>query len=216
MYKLKKLFSLILILGLLANTSFKANAGDTNIESWTFIGAHTMLRKMDFSIHSANFFSYSGAGYFLNHTQISLNFPSKSSFYFGVAYKQEYVKSPNHWRTEYRPMLHLFYEKQWGHIKFRDRNRWEFRFIEGEFINRYRNQLQFSLTKFEKITPYFSTEFSLYFNDLGYSRHRTILGTQIPIKSVNLNLFLGHQINEDYVDEWNNQFMIGTAMVYNF
>lgn len=216
MYKLKKLSSLLLVLGLLANASFKANAGDTDIENWTFIGANTMLGKMDFSFHSANFYSHSGAGYFLNHTQISLNFPSKNSIYFGVGYKQEYVKFPNYWRAEYRPMLHLFYEKQWGNINFRDRSRWEFRFLEGELVNRYRNQVQFSFTKFEKITPYLSTEFSFYFDELGYSRQRTILGAQVPIKRINVNLFMGHQINEDFVDEWNNKIMMGTGLSYSF
>ena len=216
MYKLKSLSQLILLFGLLASVSFNSKAGDTDVENWTFVGANTMLGKMDFSFHSANFFSHSGVGYFLNHTQISLNFPSNNSFYFGVGYKQEYVQFPAYWRAEYRPMLHLFYEKQWGNVNFRDRSRWEFRFMEGELINRFRNQVQFAFTIFKKITPYFSTEFSFYFDELGYSRQRTVLGAEIPIKSVNLNLFLGHQINEDFLDVWNNKLMFGTGLSYSF
>lgn len=189
----------------------------TDFENWTFVGGETKIKNMEFSFHSANFFN-GGSNYFLNHTQMTLEFPSKGNIYFGIGYKQEYVEfeGRNDWRSECRPMLHLFYEKDWGYLNFRDRSRWEFRFMDGEFINRYRNQVQFAYTKFKRIIPYFSTEFSFYFNKLDYTRQRTVLGAEIPIKSINLNLFVGHQINEDFPETWNNLIMMGTGVSYSF
>ena len=218
MCKLKKLSQLLILVVCILSVPEISQASDTDVENWTFLGGNTMIGKMEFSFHNANFFRHGGDGYFLNHTQLSLDFPSKSSWYFGVGYKQEYLEIPGlpKWRSEYRPMLHLYYEKNWGHFNFRDRSRWEFRFMDGELINRYRNQVQLAFTKFDKVTPYFSTEFSFYFDDFGYSRQRTILGAEIPIKKVNLNLFLGHQFNEDFIDDWNHKIMLGTGLSYSF
>lgn len=171
---------------------------------------------MDFSFHSANFFR-NGNDYFLNHTQLTLDFPSEKSISFGVGYKQEYVEFSTRWRPEYRPMLHLYYKKRWGNFSFRDRSRWEFRFMDGELINRYRNQLQLTFNKFEVFTPYVSTEFSFYFDEFGYSRQRSIVGSAIHvINNVNLNLFLGQQFNEDLPGLWTTKFMLGTSVMYQF
>jgi len=210
MYKLVKSLFFVATIVVLVFTGKIAKA--TDFENWTFVGGKTKIMNMEFSFHSANFFN-GESNYFLNHTQLSLDFPSKGSIYFGIGYKQEYVEFPGRidWRREYRPMLHLFYEKNWGYINFRDRHRLEFRFMDGELINRYRNQVQLAFTKFRGITPYFSTEFSFYFNKLDYTRQRTILGAEIPIKSINLNLFVGHQINEDLPEVWNNKIMMGTG-----
>ena len=210
-----KTFPLIIVIAFLSIAKNSTSA--TDFENWTFIGGFTKIKNMEFSFHSANFFN-GGSNYFLNHTQMTLEFPSKGNIYFGIGYKQEYVEleGRDNWRSEYRPMLHLFYEKDWGYLNFRDRSRWEFRFMDGEFINRYRNQVQFAYTKFKKIIPYLSTEFSFYFNKFDYTRQRTILGAEIPIKSVYLNLFVGHQLNEDFPGSWNNLIMMGTGLSYSF
>lgn len=215
MHKFKRLTILPIFFVILMFKSYSSKAA--NFENWTFIGAETNIGQMEFAFHSANFFS-EGSNYFLNHTQLSLDFPSKSNFYFGIGYKQEYVEflGRSDWRREYRPIFHLFYEKNWGYLNFRDRNRWEFRFMDDELINRYRNQVQLAFTKFKRITPYFSTEFSFYFNKLDYTRQRTIIGAEIPIKSINLNLFVGHQINEDFPEIWVNKIMLGTGLSYGF
>ena len=212
----KKAKFFLIVLGIGFSSSIELFARDTQVENWTFFGAVTALGNTELYFHTANFFGHSNVGYFLNHTQISLNFPSKSNWSVGLGYKQEYVEFPNRWRAEYRPMLHLFYEKNLGTLNFRDRSRWEFRFMDGELINRYRNQLQLAFTKWEKVTPYFSTESSFYFNQLGYSRQRTIVGAEIPIKKFKINLFTGHQLNEDFLDVWNTKFMLGTGLVYRF
>jgi len=213
MSQIKKLFLLFFITVLF----FINSPGAEEVESWTFIGAATKIKNMDLSFHSANFFGH-GFGWFLNHTQISLDFPSKSNFSFGIGYKQEYVdfQIREKWRAEYRPMLHLFYEKNWGDFYFRDRNRWEFRFMNGELINRYRNQVLLGYEKFKSFTPYISTEFSFYFNEFGYSRQRSIIGAEIPIKNLNLNLFFGHQVDEFPKDNWYTKFMVGTGLSYSF
>jgi len=213
MHKLIKPKLIILITGVLFFIAGSLKASD--FETWTFVGGQTKIRNMDFFFHSANFFR-DGSDYFLNHTQLTLDFASERSISFGVGYKQEYVEIFNHWRAEYRPMLHLYYKKSWGNFSFRDRSRWEFRFINDQLINRYRNQLQLTFNKFKVFTPYVSTEFSFYFNELGYSRQRNIVGSFIHINSVNINLFLGHQLNEDLPGLWTTKFMLGTGFSYKF
>ncbi|MCG6186029.1 DUF2490 domain-containing protein [Maribellus maritimus] len=206
--KLKSLIIVVLIFS-------AVRVGAADFETWTFAGGQTKIRNMDFFFHSANFFR-DGGDYFLNHTQLTLDFPSEKSISFGVGYKQEYVEFPTRWRAEYRPMLHMYYNKSFGNFSFRDRSRWEFRFYDGELINRYRNQLQLMYKKFKVVSPYISTEFSFYFDEFGYSRQRTILGSFIHVKNVNFNLFLGHQINEDYLDVWKHKLILGTGMSYKF
>ena len=206
----------ILVIGLVLRLTVNLSAKNFDVENWTFVGGETTIGKTMLSFHNANFFRHDEVGYFLNHTQIALEFPLLSNWNFGVGYKQEYVKFPTRWRAEYRPMLELFYMKKWKNLSFRDRSRWEFRIMDGEFVNRYRNQIQFAYTRFEKITPYLSTEFSFYFNKLDYTRQRTILGALIPVKKVNLNLFLGHQLNEDRLNEWGTKIMLGTGLNYQF
>lgn len=214
MHKLIQPKLIILITGVLFFTTTSLKASD--FETWTFVGGQTKIKNMNFFFHSANFFRDRG-DYFLNHTQLTLDFPSKRSISFGIGYKQEYVEFPMHWRAEYRPMLHLYYKKSWGNLSFRDRSRWEFRFIEGELINRYRNQLQFTYNKFKVFTPYVSTEFSFYFNELGYSRQRNIIGSFIHVtRNVNLNVFLGQQFNEDFPGLYTTKFMLGTGFSYKF
>ena len=135
--KLVRFLLIIFFSGVFILTAHHYHADE--FEVWTFAGAETGLKRMELSFHNANFFAEQG-GYFLNHTQISLDFLSKRSINFGIGYKQEYVKFPEYWRTEYRPMLHMYYTKMIGSFEFRDRSRWEFRFMDGELINRYRNQ----------------------------------------------------------------------------
>lgn len=212
-FKFLKIVQLFLLVGIVVFSSKQLKAEE--FEVWTFAGAETSYKKMEFAVQSANFFRTEG-DYFLNHTQVSLDFHSKRSLNFGIGYKQEYVKFPGKWRKEYRPMLHLYYSKSWGFINFRDRSRWEFRLIDGQLTNRYRNHIQFSYSRFKAITPYLSTEFSIFIKNFDYTRQRTILGAEIPIKSVNLNLFLGHQLNEDIPEVWTRKIMLGTGLSYSF
>ncbi len=213
MHTLRKQFFPIVIIILLSFGFNVSKAAD--FEIWTFVGCQAKLKPVNISFHSANFFR-DGSGYYLNHTQLTIDFVSKRNVSFGIGYKQEYVDFTSHWRAESRPMLHLYYNKSFKNFSFRDRNRWEFRFIDGDLIHRYRNQMQLAITRFDKITPYFSTEFSFYFNKLVYTRQRTILGTEIPINNIKLDLFLGHQINEDFPGFWANKFMMGTGFKYIF
>ncbi len=184
-------------------------------EIWTFAGAETHWRNMGISLRSANFFLQDG-NWYLNHTDLSINFPSKNNFSLGLGYKQEYVKFPDRIRAEYRPMINLFYTRNWGHFQFKDRNRWEFRFMDGEFINRYRNQVLFTYNKNKSFIPYFSTESSFYFNKLDYTRQRTIIGANIPIKSLTLNPFLGYELNKGLSGVWTHKMMPGASLIYNF
>lgn len=186
----------------------------TEFENWTFLGAEGKIGKMRLSLHNANFFR-NGSDYFLNHTQIMLDFPSKRTFYFAVGYKQEYVDFTTRWRKEYRPFADLFYKKKLGNWEFKDRNRWEFRFMDGDLVNRYRNQIQFSYKKY-KITPYVSTEFFVGIDKSGYSRQRTMVGTNIPVKKLNFNLFLANQLSETDSGTWSGKIMMGTSAIYSF
>lgn len=186
-----------------------------NLEIWTFVGAQTEWKKVEFSLQNANFFRGEG-GWFLDFTQASFDFKTNKSIKLGIAYKQEYVKILDIRRVEYRPMLHLYYSKKMGDFQLRDRNRFEFRFFETGLVNRYRNQIMLTYKKFEKIVPYAYTEFFFYFDKLNYARQRTALGFNIPVKSVNINVFGAHQSDKISPDFWYKKFMVGTSLNYRF
>lgn len=188
-------------------------AGDFDVR--TFTGAQTKIKNIDLFLHSANFFRAKD-NWFLNHTQISLYFPSKNHFNLGVGYKQEYVEFSEKWRKEYRPFVQLYYTKQFGDFEFRDRNMWEFRILEGQLINRYRNQLQLGFRRINHLLPYLSTELSWFIDPMDFSRLRTLVGVLFFLKHVNLNLFWGHELNENSPGLWSSKLMLGTAFSYRF
>jgi hypothetical protein len=190
-----------------------ANARE--FETWTSIGAETEFRNIVFSLENANFFLANGDWY-LNFSQFTFNFPLEHNFRFGLGYKQEYVKTPEKLRTEYRPMVQLFYIKTVGAWNFCNRNRWEFRCMEGDLINRYRNQLRISYLKLKKIAPYCSTESFFYFNDFRFNRQRSFIGANIFVSKIIFDLYLGHQINEHAPRHWENESMLGTSLTYRF
>ena len=210
----------IIILFLLLGLFAKANTERADdVEIWTFVGAETQWKRVEFSLTSANFFTTEG-GWFLNFTQVGFDFISEKAISFGVAYKQEYVQFPNVMRTEYRPMLHGYYNKQFGNFELSDRNRLEFRIIEGKMFNRYRNRIQLEYNVKDKLIPYVSTAAFFYFDELRFSRQRTTLGAIVPIKSVALNIFGVHQVDrlppELDIETWYNRFILGTSLSYSF
>lgn len=186
-----------------------------NFEIWTFVGAHTEWKKVEFTLQNANFFRTDG-GWFLDFTQASFDFKTKRGINFGIAYKQEYIKILGFRRVEYRPMLHLYYSKIWGDFTLLDRNRLEFRFFETGMVNRYRNQIKLKYHKFEKIIPYVSTEFFFYFDKLKYVRQRTALGMNIPFKSLNVNVFGALELDKIQPGYWYKKYLVGTSLNYSF
>lgn len=104
MQNFKKAGILIVFAGILIFSGKTIKA--IEFENWTFIGGQTKIKNMNFQFLSANFFR-EGADYYLNHTQVTLDFHSKSNISFGIGYKQEYVEMTDSWRAEYRPMLNM-------------------------------------------------------------------------------------------------------------
>ncbi|MBS3772372.1 MAG: DUF2490 domain-containing protein [Bacteroidales bacterium] len=209
--------SLLLILILLTGFSFSGvqSTKAQDIEYWTFVGASTEWNNMEILFHNANFF-LPGAGHFLNHTQLMVNFPSKNNFSLGVGYKQEYVKFSDRVRAEYRPMLHGYYNNTWGSFDFLSRSRLGLRFMDGDLINRYRNKLQVSYNQFKGFSPFLYTEPFFNLNKPGYTAQRTILGASIPVKNIDITLLLGHETNKIKPGTWTDKFMLGTFLSYNF
>lgn len=207
---------LFLLLGLFAEANTE-HADD--IEIWTLVGAQTQWKNVEFSLINANFFTTDG-GWFLNFTQIGFDFITEKAISFGVAYKQQYVQFPNLIRTEYRPILHGYYTKQIGGFELSDRNRLEFRIIEGKMFNCYRNRIRMEYNVRDKFTPYVSTASFFYFDEFRYSRQRTTLGAVIPIKSLHLNIFGIHQVEclfpKTDIETWCTSFILGTSLSYSF
>lgn len=212
----KKAGLILLLLLLLLNS--RAEKAD-DIEIWTFVGAETQWKKVEFSLTNANFFTGEG-GWFLNFTQVSFDFISQRDINFGVAYKQEYVKFPTFTRAEYRPMLHAYYSKQLGDLEISDRNRLEIRIFEDDVFNRYRNRIQLEYNVNNKIIPYISTEAFFYFDKVRYTRQRSTLGAIVPIKSLGINVFGVHQTDRLFAntefESWYNRFILGTSLSYSF
>lgn len=209
--EIKKRWKLIFIFIVLG---FPGNLKGADVEVWTFAGFEKEWKNANLSFQNANFFTDQPSWY-LNNTQITFDLQTIKNVYFGVGYKQEYVKLTDRMRKEYRPMLRLLYQKSMGDFTFVERNTLEFRYIENEWINRYRNQLMLLYKKQKNFTPYISTEFFFKVRNFGYSRQRTLLGAFIPIKKISLNLFVAHQISE-LQPRWSEKIMLGTGLNYNF
>jgi hypothetical protein len=79
------------------------------------------------------------------------------------------------------------------HIDLTDRNRQEFRFINGDFSFRYRNRLrlerEFTIGK-RTITPYWSVEVSFDTRYDVWNKTRFASGVEIPLKRTPLKLLL--------------------------
>lgn len=208
-----KFIKLTLFFGIILFSNRTSKAEE--FEIWTFVGAGTQCKNIGVSLSNARFF-VPESGWFLNFTQVSFDLVSNKSINFGIAYKQEYVKNQETIRTGYRPIIHAYYKKVWANFEFQDRNRLEFLFLKSGLENLYRNRLLLSYNKFAKISPYVSTEFFFCFNEFGYVRQRSIVGVNIPIKSVKLNLFGGHQVYEFSPELWHNKFLFGTSLNYSF
>lgn len=187
-----------------------------DFEYWSFAGGKAKWNNQQLFFHNANFFKKE-IGWFLNHTQVTYDIGTDKSFFAGVGYKQEYVNFSTRWRKEYRPFLRLFYQKEWENWKMLDKNQWEFRFMDKDLINRYRNQIIFLYTKPQKLTPYYMTE--LFVNVAGgidYNRQRNFIGTFVPVGSFEVNIFLVHQYDKAAKNDWQHKFMLGMGLSYVF
>lgn len=184
-------------------------------ESWTFIGIDTKIKNSELSIHNANFF-HTDYGWFLNHTQITYDFFTHKKWFIGLGYKQEYVQFSEKWRKEYRPFFRLFYQKKFTNWEIEDRSQYEMRFIEGELINRFRNQISVAYTKSDKIIPFFSTEFFVNLDNMRYNRQRIFFGLALPVGSFEFLMFTGPEINRFPLGTWRSKYILGTGISYGF
>lgn len=187
-----------------------------DFESWTFAGGKVKWNNQQLFFHNANFFKKE-IGWFLNHVQVTYDIGTDKSFFAGIGYKQEYVNFSTRWRSEYRPFLRLFYQKEWKNWKFLDKNQWEFRFMDKDLINRYRNQIILLYTKPQNFTPYYMTElFVIVVDGLDYNRQRNFVGSFIEVKDFEVQIFVGHQYDKFAKNDWRHKFMLGTGLRYVF
>ena len=188
----------------------------TDFEIWTFVGGKAKWNNQQLFFHNANFFKKE-IGWFLNHTQVTYDIGTDKSFFAGIGYKQEYVNFSTRWRKEYRPFLRLFYQKEWENWKLLDKNQWEFRFMDKDLINRYRNQIILLYTKPQKFTPYYMTEFFVNVVDgLHYNRQRNSIGSFIPVYNFEVQIFMLHQYDKFAKKDWRHKFTLCTGLRYVF
>lgn len=208
-----KIFLLILFLMAIFIRTGNLYASDFDI--WTIIGANKKMEKMDFSIRNVNYFKID-AGWYINFTEVEYNYKTLKEIKFGVAYRHEFIKVFDGFKKEYRPVLHLYYSKQFGEFQLVDRNRMEFRIFQTGSYTRYRNQFQLNYNTFEKFSPFLSTEFFINFNKIRYVRQRTTLGVKVPYKSIYVNLFGVHEIDNTNPEIWSNKIVLGASLNYRF
>ena len=190
------------------------NSKAADFENWTFVGGETKWKNTELSFHNANFFR-SQQSWFLNHTQVTVDFATHRKFFLGLGYKQEYVDFEERWRREYRPFIRGFYRNEFSLFQFINKNQWEWRFMDGDIIQRYRNMVMLRYQRMKRVTPFVMTEAFFYVKHFNYYRQRFFMGAAIPFKNIEVELFLGYEYTET-LGTWNKKMMLGTGVSYAF
>lgn len=209
---IKVFFKLRIMILLLLFCSNETKAQD---ELWTIVGVKKTSKKVDWLLLNMNFFHPDGS-WFQNNTRFVLDFKSNTNIKWGLGYQQEYVKFPERTRVEYRPMLFLYYKKQFGFFDLQDMSTMEFRLIDSNLMNRYRNEMALHYTKFTGFSPFVSTEFFVNLDQLNYAGQRTVLGIDFPIQNWKLNVFSFYETNKDNQGLYSDKLVVGSALVYQF
>lgn len=179
----------------------------------SIMGIQAEWKGMDLGLLNMNFFSSEG-NWFQNNTRLTADFKSNGHFRLGMGYQYEYVELKDRIRHENRPMLFLHYLKKWADLELKSLSTMEFRIIEGDLENRYRNELGLYFKQWNITQPFILTEAFINLDKLQYVRQRTTLGTKFLIDNLNLILFGFHETTRIMDNKWANTFAVGIVGIF--
>jgi len=124
-------------------------------------------------------------------------------------------KSDGSTDKENRLRVEATLKKPWGKFKFSDRNRYEYRDINGKPKSRYRNRIKIErdVVLWEhKITPYIANEFFIDFRDDEFNQNRGAIGFSKKIRE-NVKIDISYLLKSKRSgSDWNETHVIGTSL----
>ena len=183
-----------------------------SFEAREAIGIQSRWKGMQFTLINNNAFE-SDATWLRDITRFTWLFSTQKTINFGVGFQYLYSKIEEGTSRENRPLLFLRYQKDLGVFQLRDFNTMEFRFLEGEHIKRYRNQLDLRLRKFERIQPFVMTEAFVNLGPVKHVRQRMTVGARVFVNKLVLNFFSFYEKNKD-TPRWTERTAVGVAAIY--
>jgi len=203
------------------------------VASVTFVCADTgtshnffYLNKLDsqkYFIGRANLATRDGFNdLFFGYIDASIGFRLGPKWSFEVGYRHAYLELISEWRQEYRPHVNLVYRGKMGKWDFRNRQRLEFRYFEGDSDDhvRYRNESVWTspnkVSGFE-LTPYLSEEFFYEFTDNDFNVNWLTMGVSRSFAK-NKKWKIGYRLQSQKIaGEWNNRHVLVTGIsILNF
>lgn len=216
MRKAQTLLTLFIILLCSANS---VHAQD-DWQMWNKIGFKKKLNdKIDFK-HYVEFKTKDDISTLINvDTAQGFNFHLHKHIDIGMYYMFNQENKGDRWIHEHRARSEMTFKTKLGDFKVSDRNRYEFRNVDGTTKDRYRNQVKISrsATIFnQEITPYVSQEIFYDLTKEMYNKNRVVIGFVKKIsKKVSADIYFMIE-NDKTGDNWKGTNIIGTALNVTF
>lgn len=189
---------------------------DGDFQYWNTESIEVTLDK-DWKIKVAEEFRFgdNAGAFYYNHTDAGISYLLNEYFGLTVNYRQIFQKKNNKWNPEYRPHINGTVKAKRNDLVFKDRNRLEYRIIEGDGNSwRYRNKLSvdlpFKWTKLN-IQPYIADEIFYNFDENRLSRNRVCAGFKMHfLKNLKGEIYYMYQSTKS--SEWNGYNILGTRL----
>ncbi|MFQ5952601.1 MAG: DUF2490 domain-containing protein, partial [Candidatus Omnitrophota bacterium] len=154
---------------------------------------------------------------YYDHIDGGITFKTNENLDLGVNYRQVWGKKKGKWKKENRPHLNGTLKWKWSDFKFKNRNRFEWRRLEGKEDGwRYRNKLSLYFPwKWEEfdVQPYVADEVFLDFAGGGINRNRVYAGVGFkPFKYLKADLYYIWQTLEGSRNKWTDWNVIGIKL----
>jgi hypothetical protein len=158
-------------------------------------------------------------GLFFGYGDVSLGTELNVDWSTSIAYRQAHLKLGENWRVEHRPMLNLQYMHAFESGLLRNRQRFEWRFFEGDWEDRerYRNETEWTTKKQAFLWDqkfFVAEEFFVESNNRGLNQNWITLGLTNFIQK-GLKWKAGYRLHSnEFSDEWQHRHVLVWGLYY--
>lgn len=215
-----KLFIFLMILPGSVNQSYANDNGDWQYREYSMVSKTFSPKWKLFVLHQSQF-GKTETNHFLFKSlgNVSLWYIFTEQFILSLDYLQEFTREQDEWLLERRPHVNVRYRWKWIGLSFEDKNRLEFRFLEGDdFQSRFRNRLM--CKKPLKVShlllqPYLAEEIFYDLTREGLYRNRIYTGIMLRKGVFQPELFGFWQISQENSFK-ENIFVVAFKMAFFF